>query len=115
MAWFILSGIGSNLLERLQYPWQPAFKSAFHEKKKSRLGRERERSERVKSPWPDWPNYTNYNTQISELLQLSTADSTADCTVGNTCTFISFFLYDKLTSSKNYHFADKEKETRVLA
>lgn len=34
MAWFIFSGIGGNLLERLQYPWQPAFKSAFHEEEK---------------------------------------------------------------------------------
>ena len=38
MAWF--SSIESNLLERLQYPWQHAFKGAFHEEKESRLGRE---------------------------------------------------------------------------
>lgn len=44
--------------ERLPYPWQPAFKSAFHEekkRKKRRLGRERA---------PDRFNYTNYSKQL---------------------------------------------------
>lgn len=34
--WLIVSGIGINLLERLQYPWQPAFKS---EKEQVREGK----------------------------------------------------------------------------
>lgn len=37
MARFTFPGIGFNLLERLQYPWQPAFKSAFHEEKKEQV------------------------------------------------------------------------------
>lgn len=41
MAQFIFSYIGGSLLEGLQYPWQPAVKSALREEKKSRLGRER--------------------------------------------------------------------------
>lgn len=40
MTWFVSSGTESSLLERLQYPWQHAFKSALHEEKESRLGRE---------------------------------------------------------------------------
>lgn len=42
-AWFSLACSESGMLERLQYPWQHALKSAFHENNRNRWETERER------------------------------------------------------------------------